>query len=204
MRATDKNLKTLNQIGDSQTLTKSCYILIQNAGLQGSIYQKILPDISDSKSASYADESAIGRSMPFKTYQYSENRTISWTAHFLVEQKSDIEKFFGHIRAIESAVYPDKSDKAPYIPPPLCELRCGGLLSGSGAPLLAVLKSYSIKFDTSVPWDRDTLLPYKFDIDMQFDVVYNQSDLPNSSLIWGLGGPGAGYGKTIGTKPASK
>ena len=46
------------------------------------------------------------------------------------------------------------------------------------------MKNYSIKFDTSVPWDEETLLPYKFDIDMTFDVIYNQSNLPGANLIF--------------------
>ena len=45
------------------------------------------------------------------------------------------------------------------------------------------MKSYNIKYDTSVPWDEDTMLPYKFDIDMQFEVIYDQSELPNSKNI---------------------
>ena len=36
-----------------------------------------LPEISDQKSANYTDESAIGRSAPFKNFAYSENRSIS-------------------------------------------------------------------------------------------------------------------------------
>ena len=46
-----------------------------------------------------------------------------------------------------------------------------------------MLKSYDIKYDTSVPWDEETFLPYKFDLSLTFDIIYNQSSLPNADLI---------------------
>jgi hypothetical protein len=49
--------------------------------------------------------------------------------------------------------------------------------------LCAVMKSYSVKFDTSVPWDEINFMPYKLDVDMQFDVIYDQSDLPGAETI---------------------
>jgi len=205
MKATEA--KVLQNLGGTLP-NNQCFIEVggvtKAGGIQGIVYMNTLPDISDSKSASYADESAIGRTMPFKTYQYSENRTISWTAHFVVNQKSDIDTIFGYLRLLESCVYPESpSDNgAPYRPPPICSLRCGGLLSGSGANrsgggtgLFAVMKSYSVKFDTSVPWDQETFMPFKLDVDMQFDVVYNQTELPGSSQILS-DGPGSGYGNS--------
>ena len=45
------------------------------------------------------------------------------------------------------------------------------------------MKSYSVKFDTSVPWDETNFIPYKLDVDMQFDVIYDQSDLPGAETI---------------------
>jgi hypothetical protein len=102
---------------------------------------------------------------------------------------------FSYIRAVQAAVYPfDSKDSnlggnvagnggAPYAPPPVCKLQCGDLLSKVG-PINAVLKSYSIKFDPSVPWDEKTYLPYKFDLDLSFDVIYNQSDLPGANRIF--------------------
>lgn len=161
----------------------------------------IIPDITDGKSASYADESAIGRTMPFKTYQYSENRTIGWTAHFIIQSDSNdpaaqgvegavtATMIFKFLRNIESAVYPINASDFGYAPPNICLLRCGGLLQKDGW-LNAVLKSYSVKFDTSVPWHSESLLPYKLDVDMQFDVVYNQTELPGGEQILGEYGPG--------------
>ena len=154
--------------------------------LEETIDMNILPDISDSKSASYSDESAIGRTMPFKSYQNSDNRTISWTAHFMACKDSDKEKIEQYLRVIEACVYPlsEHTGGAPYAPPPICKLRCGALLSSMDADdLCAVMKSYSIKFDTSVPWDENDYMPYKLDVDMQFEVVYDQSNLPGAEQI---------------------
>lgn len=165
---------------------KDCYIEI--LGLK--MVMNSLPDITDSKSASYADESAIGRTMPFKTYQYSENRTIGWTAHFFLQSEREnsgqgaatARRIFDFLRTIEAAVYPKNSSSYGYEPPPICRLRCGGLLQQTGE-INAVLKSYSVKFDTSIPWHESSLLPYKLDVDMQFDVVYNQVELPGYEQI---------------------
>lgn len=196
MKATEA--KRLQPLGTGEG-SKECAILVegvtQAGGLGGKVTMKILPDISDSKSASYADESAIGRTMPFKTYQYSENRTIGWTAHFVVERKEDIKEIFANLRLLESCVYPENLTLggATYRPPPICQLRCGGLLGPAGPAIYAVMKSYSVKFDTSVPWDQDTFMPFKLDVDMQFDVVYNQTELPGSSQILTGSGPGSGY-----------
>jgi hypothetical protein len=176
-------------LADGQLISiPNCYVHISTPDGGTDILMQSLPDISDGKSATYADESAIGRSTPFKTFSNSDNRAISWTAHYIVTKKSDIKLFFSYIRAIQSAVYPfDNRDGttggAPYAPPPICQIECGKLLSNSG-PLNAIMKNYSIKFDTSVPWDEETLLPYKFDIDMTFDVIFNQSNLPGSKLIF--------------------
>lgn len=174
MRATSEG-GDLNSISD-------CYIMIGTT----EILMRILPDISDSKSVSYPDENAIGRSMPFKSFQNSENRSISWTAHFIVAKDGDSTTILEHLRAIESATYPRTGNTStPYSPPPICRLRCGDLLSKQPQGLCAVMKSYSVKFDTSVPWDtiNGSFLPYKLDVDMQFDVVYNQSELPGSEKI---------------------
>lgn len=163
---------------------QDCYIDIPE--LDEMIVMRIIPDISDSKSASYPDENAIGRSMPFKSFQNSDNRTISWTCHFMVCKEGDQDQIIGWLRMLEACTYPQSENTggAPYAPPPVCKLRCGELLSDLGAEdVCAVLKSYSVKFDTSVPWDENGYLPYKLDVDLQFDVVYNQADLPGAEQI---------------------
>ena len=168
-----------------------CYIDIPDLNVTIPMY--ILPDISDSKSANYPDENGIGRSMPFKAFQNSENRTISWTAHFFVTNSSSngsggggvsIDDLETWLRAIEACTYPqdENTNGAPYAPPPICKLKCGRFLA-KDKEICTVMKSYTVKGDTSVPWDEDSLIPYKLDIDMTFDVVYNQGDLPGASTI---------------------
>jgi len=163
-----------------------CYIKI---GSNEPIYMDILPDISDSKNVGYQTESGIGRASPFNIYKYSEIRTISWGCHFIIQSSNpnnrtkEAFEIIETIRTIQSACYPeDETGK----PPPICILKCGELLDNTDG-VCAVLKSYSLKFDTQVPWDESTLLPYKIDMDLQFDVVYDQSNLPVSSKIIDFG-----------------
>lgn len=185
-------MKATQPDGSLQPLN-DCYIWFPKLGDQSSdfeedrgakIYMNILPDISDQKGAGYTDEGAIGRSFPFKTFTNGENRTISWSAHFVATKSSDFETFLRYIRTIQAAVYPlESGGGAPYAPPPIARLRCGKLLSRD-SEVCAVLKSYNIKYDPSVPWDEQTYLPYKFDIEMSFDVVYNQTKLPGAETIF--------------------
>ena len=171
---------------NTQPFEEKCKISIYAGAEAVDIVMQSIPELSDQKGAQYSDESAIGRSAPYKTYQNSENRSISWTSHFIVTKQSDIQKYIGYIRTVQAAVYPydganNNTGGAPYAPPPLCKIQCGSLLSKE--PLNAVLKSYDIKYDTSVPWDEETFLPYKFDLSLTFDIIYNQSSLPNADLI---------------------
>lgn len=148
----------------------------------GKIYMYSLPDISDSKSATYNDEPIIGRAFPLKTYSHSDNRSINWQMHMFVMQKEDIQCNLSILRLLESCVYPRSDSKgAPFIPPVICQIKCGKLLGDE--PLCVVLKNYSTKFDTNLPWDEDTYMPYKLDVDLQWDVVYKTSDLPGQDRI---------------------
>ena len=169
---------------------------------------RILPDVSDSKSAAYNDEPIIGRSFPLKTYSHSENRAISWTAHFIVVQESDIEENIRALRFLESLVYPRGGEgivaggglggigglnggnpfgdlSAPFQPPPIARIKCGRLLAEE--ELCVVLKSYSVKFPTEVTWYTDEAnrgyIPAKFDVDLSFEVIYDSSDLPGQDRI---------------------
>jgi len=156
-----------------------CYIKIPGCDI---IKFNNLPDISDQKSAEYEDAGAIGRSSPMKTYQHSANRTIGMQIHFIVSGPDDIENNLNHLRCIESAVYPrEESGGAPFIPPPICQLKCGKLLADTD--LCVVLKSYSVKFPTDVSWDANTFIPFKFDVDTSWDVVYRSSELPGQQNI---------------------
>jgi len=161
---------------------EDCYIDIPE--LSDKIVMRILPDISDSKSANYADESAIGRSFPIKNYAYSENRTISWTIHLMVCKEGDQEDILRKIKLLEACVYPSSKEQ-PYAPPPICKIKCGRLLAVD--ELCCVLKSYSIKFPTEVAWDDIGYVPYKLDIDLSFEVVYDSSNLPYAEEIQFLG-----------------
>lgn len=161
-----------------------CYIEVVG---QRKITMNNLPDISDSKSASYADETSIGRSTPFKNYSNSDNRTISWSCHFFVQKLGDVDQIIQDLRLLESCTYPktQSTGGAPYAPPPICHLKCGRLLGEDY--VCAILKSYSVKFDTTLPWSPISYLPYKTDVELQFEVVYNQSDLPGSERIMQFG-----------------
>ena len=162
----------------------NCYIDIPG---YGKIYMDNLPEIGDSKGASYPDTSVIGRSFPMKTYSHSENRAISWTMHLFVQAQEDAEDNLDILRKLESLVYPRNTGPGPYAPPLIVKLKCGNLLSVN-SPLCAVLKTYSVKFPTDVAWDERTLTPYKIDIDLSFEIVYSSNDLPGAERIVNSGG----------------
>lgn len=170
MKATNKD-GSLIPIND-------CYIRSDDIGLD--LLMKILPEISDGKGAQYSDETAIGRSFPIKNYSYSENRTISWTVHLMVCKEGDIEEIISDLRKLEALVYPTQQE-SPYAPPPLCQIKCGRLLGED--ELCCVLKSYSVKFPTDVAWDETTYLPYKLDVELSLEVVYDSADLPYAEDI---------------------
>lgn len=158
-----------------------CYVFIPQ---RGRIKLHALPDITDSKSASYNDEPIIGRSFPLKTYSHSENRAISMQLHFYVRKSSDISENVFNLRALESAVYPRDSSSgsnAPFIPPPVCRIKCGSLLADE--EICVILKSYSVKFPTDVPWDDKRFIPFKFDVDLSWEVIYKTSELPGQNRI---------------------
>ncbi len=161
---------------------RDCFIRIENR----TIRFKILPDISDQKSASYSDESIIGRSFPVKTYSHSENRSISMELHFIALKRADINANLRDLRLIQSACYPREGlNGSPYRPPPVCQLKCGRMLGNAG--VCAILKNYSVKFPTDVPLDELTLLPYKFDVSTTWEVVYASSNLPGQEMIASTG-----------------
>ena len=175
--------------GRLNTLNDNCYIIIPNftggGGKDGNQIQlRILPEITDTKKATYADATVIGRSNPIKTYSHSDNRVITMKLHFIVIEKSDIQTNISYLRAIQSAVYPRLGD--PYTPPPICQIRCGDALA-QAQPLCVVLETYSLSFPTNVAWDKDTLLPYYFEISTTWHVVYASKDLPNQNAILQFG-----------------
>lgn len=191
------NNGNLNKIED-------CYVFIPN-GNPSKIEFNNLPDISDTKSAVYNDENIIGRSNPLHTYSHSANRTISVGFHFLIVQPEDAEMNLRKLRTIQSAIYPrEGGNQAPFVPPPVCKIKCGDLLATQ--EVCVVLQSYSVKFPTDVAWwtnggggtnggavrsfeiaSRTTTTgiycPYKFDVDTSWLVVYSSQDLPFQNNI---------------------
>lgn len=162
---------------------EDCWVAIPAGSSAIKIEMYALPDISDSKSASYNDEPIIGRAFPLKTYSHSDNRTISMQIHLFVTAPGDVEKNLGYLRLLESAVYPrrDPGSGVPFIPPPVCRIKCGELLAKE--PLCVVLKQYSVKFPTDVAWDEKIYTPWKFDVDTTWEVVYKSPDLPGQARI---------------------
>jgi len=159
-----------------------CYIKIPVGAGEMTFTLNNLPDISDSKSAAYNDEPVIGRASPIKTYSHSENRVISMQIHLFVTHPEDVNDNLFMLRALESAVYPrDKFGSAPFIPPPICKIKCGHLLALT--ELCVILKSYSVKFPTNVAWDEVKFTPYNFDVDTSWEVVYKNIDLPGQQYI---------------------
>lgn len=177
--------------GELKTLNDLCRITISGKD----IVLKIRPEISDTKKATFADATIIGRSAPIKTYSHSDNRVITMKLHFLVVEEDDIEKNIRDLWLLESAVYPrhggSSNGDAPFLPPPICKLNCGQALGSE--PLCCVLENYSVTFPTNVACDPDTLLPYYFEVTTSWHVVYttsggsNRSQLPNQERIMNQG-----------------
>jgi hypothetical protein len=149
----------------------------------GCITLKILPDITDSKSATYVNEPAPGRSSPLVTYAHSDARTISTELHFMITKKEDIHENIRAIRIIQNLLYPGPaSGITPFTPPPVVKFICGVLMDGNDG-LCLVLKSYNIRYPTEVAWDAITFLPYKFSISCSWEVVYPCNKLPVNKCI---------------------
>ena len=171
-------MKATEQYGKLKILDR-CHIFVPK---YGTVRLRVLPEISDKKSAQYKDEPVIGRSFPIKTYSHSENRIIGMKVHFVTIEQVDLLNNIKDLRALQSAVYPfDGSLSNPYLPPPICKIMCGDILSAG--PLCVVLKDYSVSFPPDVVWDDKTYIPYKFDVDLNWEVVYSHKDLPGSGNI---------------------
>lgn len=169
--------KATNYDGDLFDIP-NCYITIEGK----TIFARVMPEVSDQKSASYNDESIIGRSFPIKTFSHSENRLINVEWHFITLKKGDIEKNLKEFRLIQSATYPrDGFANFPYRPPPICRIRCGQMLGDQD--VCVILRSYSVKFPTDQVFEPDSLLPYKFSVSLSLETVYPSSDLPGQDRI---------------------
>lgn len=171
MNATDRS-------GRLKPISQKCFLQI---GSTPPIYFNNLPDLGDSKSANYEATPVIGRASPIMAYSNSEIRNISCSINLFVQSQSDCKLNLAILRTIQSAVYPTTGPGAPYYPPPLCKLQCGSLLSEK--PICCIMKDYNVKFPTDVPWDAETLCPYRMEISMTFEQVFSSQSLPNSDLI---------------------
>ena len=157
-----------------------------------------MPIIQDSKGAKWNDEPIMGRATPLTTYSHSDIRMITIDIPLIATNngsESEPGSFLYNkaiLRAVESAAYPrGPTSEAPYVPPPVCKFRCGQMITGSQSNpiegICMVLDNYSVKFDTSVPFDPATLIPFKFNISSKWRVVYRSDHLPNQNRIWQIG-----------------
>lgn len=158
-------------------------------GFGDPIRVKSLPDISESKQASYNNEAIMGRSAPLYTYSHSGDRTLSIQLHLFITEEGDALENITILRQIQCASYPRQGQKgSPYMPPCVCTIKCGKILADE--PLCAILQSYNVKFPTEVAWwegDDGQYCPYRFDIDTNWLVVYTSSDLPYADRIFRTG-----------------
>lgn len=184
------------QNGKLTPMTDKCYLTselpgngLYSTGDSNTLVFDNLPDISDKKSAKYNDETAIGRTAPFKVYAYSENRSLSVDVHFYVQEidgPQSAQAIKDTLYWLEAHVYPERPENGTYSPPPIMRIKCFDILSED--ELCVVLNSYNVKFDPQVPWDEDTGIPYKLDVTLDFEVVYKSADMPYADDIVASGG----------------
>lgn len=166
---------------------RRCQIEVPGAGV---ITMRILPEISDSRGVTYTDEAVIGRAFPIKTFSHGDNRTISMKCTFAILEDRDADLNLMYLRWLQSATYPRENNANPYLPPPICRIRCGNLLAGRDTDgwLCVVLKQCNVSYPTDVVWHstvdgEGSYLPYKFDVDLNWDVVYSNQELPGQEKI---------------------
>ncbi len=173
---------------DQRGMLKPIDCTITIPGVDKELKPYVLPDISEGKAASYADEPVIGRSFPVKTYGHSENRTINMKWHVIMMDDDSKTEAIRQLNAFRSCVYPvEGGGGSPYAPPPICTIDCGEMTRGTkdSTSVCVVLKSYNVSFPTDVAYDPDSLIPYRFDIDLVWDVVFPTSELPGQDKIIG-------------------
>lgn len=180
--------------GKLQKIDGCVLVIPGEGGSRHRIKMTNLPDISDSKQAVYNNEGIIGRSTPLYTYSHSGDRNISMQIHFFVTQDRCTGQCnqcpdcnLENLRWIQSALYPREGTNTPYLPPPICRIKCGDLLAKGNKALCVVLQSYNVRFPTEVAWDTRTGCPYRFDIDTSWLVVYSTEKLPYQNRIYQYG-----------------
>jgi hypothetical protein len=180
------NGKATNSRGDLVQIPDCEFIIpginVQLSGGPGRIIFNNLPDISDSKGASYNDETVPGRSYPIKTFSHGENRSFTLNFNLYTLKRGDEDLNLRTIRALQSCVYPrDGNGSLPYLPPTICRFKCGKILSKNF--LCVVVTNYSLKFPTDVAWDQNSYLPYRVEVSLNLDVVFPSIELPGQEKI---------------------
>jgi hypothetical protein len=145
---------------------EDCYIRVGS----DIIYMYSLPQISDSHGADYAAENGIGRSIPTQAFQHGTSRTISWDVTFIADGESKLNRNLKQL---------------PFLPPKILKITCGKLLGDY--ELCVILKQISVQWPTDVPWSSFSYIPYKFNANCSFEVVYNSAELPGQSRILKIG-----------------
>lgn len=162
--------------GGNLTNIPTCIFTVPGAG---SFQLKVVPTISDSKSANYASQTIYGRSNPVRSYSESGPRTITigWS---VFNTDEDIENNIKLIRAIQASVHP----KYQYDPPPICKLQCGKLLSSGVVDVLVT--NYKFNYSNDCVYNDD-LIPFQIDIDLDLEVAYSQANLPGFNDVYPSG-----------------
>ena len=190
MRATNPQTNRLNPI-------KGCFLAAKGR----TIYPTVLPELTDKHTALYSDEPIMGRSMPVKAYGSSSDRTITWKWKFVNTDRQTYIRNLQDYNFLKSLTYPvdTPSSSIPYEPPPICNIKCGSILSGdmnTSLGLDVVCTDCSASFPVDVAWtslpsddsEDEDFFPTEFSVDTTFSVVYRASNLPGQARIMTYGG----------------
>lgn len=177
-------MKATERFGQLKELP-SCDIIIPGAE---KIQLYVLPEMSDRKGLNYEDLPVVGRALPITTFSHGENRTVTMKIHLLTlneEGPNSIKDNMRILRTLQSMAYPRNGDAGrPYLPPPLAQIRVGSrLTSQSGGYVCAMLREVNVTYPTDVAVDPVTMLPYKFEIDLTWQIVFPSNQLPGHETI---------------------
>lgn len=161
-----------------------CYIRVG----RDVIVMKVLPSINDSHGATFNSENGIGRSLPTKTFVNGGDRSIGWDITFVSEGDAQLRQNLSYYRLLMSCTYPvDTGGNVPFLPPKILKIKCGSLLADE--ELCVILENISVSWPTDGAWSdiQYGYIPYKFNCQLTFKVVYNSADLPGQQRILTLG-----------------